>query len=455
MDKWQNLEEAAQSSDVRARFYAIRNARQGLYDVLKMKGYRPGRELLECCKTQALKRGYAIPAMLIHAEVVSHRIQARDAQCSRQEAISAVQAYKETAKLFEQTPSFSKNSHRQSNGSSGTPGYFQPGLLEGWRSRVRRLQKREASADVTGEATPELPHWMGWSRYGVGAMLLGHLLYYMYQIMLWAEPKGAPGVLAWLVVASIGGAVASWLSTAAELLLLVSVLTGGLLGGGLGGFVAALIGEGVSIQEFVYAGASAGTGLAAFGCVLVGQFFVLAIPALPFVMAYAPRSAPPAPQEAAQVPPLSPSTGHAETAPPKQGEHIPAYLTEEDAPRFTASPQKEHIPGYLTDDSSFPFAATETASAAATAASAAAAAPAAAAPAAAAPAVAAPAPTLISFFGASAWVDEAPAQSPLAQSPPAQSPPAQVHANAMTLDIDLDFDLDGLQGTAPPSAKPL
>lgn len=74
MDTWQNLEEAAQSNDVRARFYAIRSARQGLYDVLKMKGYRPGRELLEYCKTQALKRGYAIPAMLIHAEVVSHRI---------------------------------------------------------------------------------------------------------------------------------------------------------------------------------------------------------------------------------------------------------------------------------------------------------------------------------------------------------------------------------------------
>ncbi|MFM7201185.1 MAG: hypothetical protein ACKO6N_10370 [Myxococcota bacterium] len=66
-------------------------------------------------------------------------------------------------------------------------------------------EERGASADVTVEATPELPHWMGWSRYGVGALLLGHLLYYMYQIMVWAEPKGAPGVLAWLVVASIGG----------------------------------------------------------------------------------------------------------------------------------------------------------------------------------------------------------------------------------------------------------
>lgn len=108
MDKWQNLEEAARSNDLRARFYAIRSARQGLYDVLKMNGYRPGRELFDYCKTQALKRGHAIPAMLMHAEVVSHRIQARDAQVSRQEAISTVQAYKETATFLSRSHPFQK-----------------------------------------------------------------------------------------------------------------------------------------------------------------------------------------------------------------------------------------------------------------------------------------------------------------------------------------------------------
>ncbi|MFM7201186.1 MAG: hypothetical protein ACKO6N_10375 [Myxococcota bacterium] len=126
MDKWQNLEEAARSNDIRARFYDILSVRQGLYDVLKMNGYRPGRELFDYCKTQALKSGHAIPAMLMHAEVVSHRIQARDAQVSRQEAISTVQAYKETATFFEQIPSFSKSSHRQWNGVSGQQGAFQP-----------------------------------------------------------------------------------------------------------------------------------------------------------------------------------------------------------------------------------------------------------------------------------------------------------------------------------------
>ncbi|MFM7201184.1 MAG: hypothetical protein ACKO6N_10365 [Myxococcota bacterium] len=250
--------------------------------------------------------------------------------------------------------------------------------------------------------------------------------------------------------------MASWLSTAAELLLLISVLTGGLLGGGLGGFVAALIGEGASVQEFASAGAAAGTGLVAFGCVLLGQFFVLATPAIPFVMEYAPRSAPPVREKAVKRPPVSPLTGHVEAAPPKKGEHIPTYLTEEDSAKSSAAPQKEHIPAYLSEEDVLLSAPAATASAAMPSATlpSATVAPATVAPATMpSAATEAPAPTVTSFFGASAWMEEGPTQISHMVAPPTVAPPAQVHANAMTLDIDLDFDLDGLQ--APSSDKPL